>query len=491
MNFRVSRRWWVSIGTTVVLLALAWVVGTALAQEPGPEGAAELQEDVSLAAMVADKINYQGRLTDSVGAPLNGTFPMQFQIYDDATLGTMLWDSGTISVDVDHGLFNVELAVDPTDFNGQALWLRIYVDGDWLSPRQELVPVPYALSLRPGAEVQGPPPVPDGAVLDVEVDGFFTNGKAVLATTATGSAIFGDSAGGFGLRGYSENGNAVSTYSNAKTAGVFHSNEGYGIRVNTDGTHHYDHAGYFTSNMGYGVYAQSTENMGVRAEAGNVSGLSQAAGPVGVLGMGESGGVFASSGTSYGVYAITQSGTAVRGTSDSGDLIELHDGSPSNRRFRVDNAGNVYADGWYRGAGYLIGNADFAEMVLPGEEDLLPGDVLAIGSDGRMVRSSEPYETTVAGIYSTEPGFVAGSRLDEEGNPLEPEAIPLAVVGIVPVNVSAENGSIEPGDLLVASSTVGHAMRAGANPPVGTVLGKALEPLEAGTASILVLVTLQ
>jgi hypothetical protein len=63
-------------------------------------------------------------------------------------------------------------------------------------------------------------------------------------------------------------------------------------------------------------------------------------------------------------------------------------------------------------------------------------------------------------------------------------------VGIVPCKVSAENGPISPGDLLVTSSTPGHAMR-DADPAVGTVLGKALEEMPSGTGVIKVLVTLQ
>jgi hypothetical protein len=68
--------------------------------------------------------------------------------------------------------------------------------------------------------------------------------------------------------------------------------------------------------------------------------------------------------------------------------------------------------------------------------------------------------------------------------------IPMAVVGIVPCKVSAENGPVHPGDLLVTSGTPGHAMRDEA-PAVGTVLGKALEALDSGTGTIRVLVTLQ
>ncbi|MBU1749618.1 MAG: hypothetical protein KKA73_18190, partial [Chloroflexi bacterium] len=69
--------------------------------------------------------------------------------------------------------------------------------------------------------------------------------------------------------------------------------------------------------------------------------------------------------------------------------------------------------------------------------------------------------------------------------------VPLAVAGIVPVKASAENGPIQPGDLLVASATPGHAMKASPNPPVGTVIGKALAGLDAGSGLILMLAMLQ
>ncbi len=64
-------------------------------------------------------------------------------------------------------------------------------------------------------------------------------------------------------------------------------------------------------------------------------------------------------------------------------------------------------------------------------------------------------------------------------------------MGIVPCRVSAENGPIARGDLLVTAATPGHAMRAGENPPAGAVLGKAFGALEAGTGLIPVLVTLR
>jgi hypothetical protein len=52
----------------------------------------------------------------------------------------------------------------------------------------------------------------------------------------------------------------------------------------------------------------------------------------------------------------------------------------------------------------------------------------------------------------------------------------VALSGQVYVRVSLEGGAIEPGDLLVSSSTPGVAMRmAAAELALGTVLGKALE----------------
>jgi hypothetical protein len=56
--------------------------------------------------------------------------------------------------------------------------------------------------------------------------------------------------------------------------------------------------------------------------------------------------------------------------------------------------------------------------------------------------------------------------------------------------VDASYGSIRPGDLLTTSATPGHAMLA-YEPQPGTIVGKALEPLDTGTGVIKVLVTLR
>lgn len=127
-----------------------------------------------------------------------------------------------------------------------------------------------------------------------------------------------------------------------------------------------------------------------------------------------------------------------------------------------------------------------------GLENYAPGDLLVIDPSGqqRLSLSQSPYSTLVAGIYSTQPGVVASThRVDEA---LPSNEIPLAVVGIVPCKVIAENGPIAPGDLLVTSSTPGHAMKGtDRGRMLGAVVGKALEPMREGTGVIQVLVTLQ
>jgi len=138
-----------------------------------------------------------------------------------------------------------------------------------------------------------------------------------------------------------------------------------------------------------------------------------------------------------------------------------------------------------------VGGADFAESVAAAGErsQYQPGDLMAIDRSGRrsLTLTSVPYSTSVAGIYSTKPGVLASPYpLDDLRVKTE---IPLAVVGIVPCKVTAENGPIQAGDLLVTSSTAGHAMKGtDRNLMLGAIVGKALEPLSGDKGVIQVLV---
>ena len=62
----------------------------------------------------------------------------------------------------------------------------------------------------------------------------------------------------------------------------------------------------------------------------------------------------------------------------------------------------------------------------------------------------------------------------------------------MPTKVSAENGPIRRGDLLVTSSTPGYAMKGTDHSRMlGAVIGKAMGSLNSGTGVVEVLVSLQ
>ncbi len=114
--------------------------------------------------------------------------------------------------------------------------------------------------------------------------------------------------------------------------------------------------------------------------------------------------------------------------------------------------------------------------------------VISATQDRTVELSTEPYSTAVIGVYSTDPAFMGGGRyLDDDGNT---DMLPIGIVGIVPVKVSAENGPIRRGDMLTTSSIPGHAIRATEFVP-GSILGKAMGELEDGTGVIEVVLLLQ
>lgn len=177
---------------------------------------------------------------------------------------------------------------------------------------------------------------------------------------------------------------------------------------------------------------------------------------------------------------------AFENTAGGNILVGIASGA---NQFRVDGTGKVFANG-----GYQTGGADFAEsMAVAGDPTRYSaGDLLVIDSTAnrRLALAQQPYSTLVAGIYSTKPGMLGSTRTVDE--PVPHDEVPLAVVGIVPCKVTAENGAIQAGDLLVTSSTLGHAMKGtDRSKMLGAVVGKALEPLSSGEGTIQVLVTLQ
>jgi hypothetical protein len=134
---------------------------------------------------------------------------------------------------------------------------------------------------------------------------------------------------------------------------------------------------------------------------------------------------------------------------------------------------------------------DLAEWV-DSAEDLRAGTVviLDVKRPNHVMASTASYDTRVAGVISDRPGITLGEHADGK--------VLVATTGRVKIKVSANNGPINIGDLLVTSDQTGVAMKSNAvrirgvqvHRP-GTLIGKALEPLAQGTGEILVLLSLQ
>jgi len=157
---------------------------------------------------------------------------------------------------------------------------------------------------------------------------------------------------------------------------------------------------------------------------------------------------------------------------------------------------HVFGDGKVTGNLTVDGNIaakyqDMAEWV-PSSEQLPTGTVVVLDStkSNQVISSTQAYDTRVAGVISERPGIALG-----EGGPGK---VLVATTGRVLVQVDASKSPIHIGDLLVTSDIRGVAMK---SEPIkvggrlmhmpGTLIGKALEPLEKGSGKILVLLSLQ
>ena len=234
------------------------------------------------------------------------------------------------------------------------------------------------------------------------------------------------------------------------------------------------------SGSGVGVYAYSTSNNGLKGVSGSAAGVYATSTGTGFAGSALIATNTIAGGTALYAYGISSSSAAAVITNDSpsnGDIIQGW--NQAAVKFKVTTTGEVYAHGAFHPNGI-----DYSDR-LPAAPGLDAGDVVTIGADGLLHRSTHANATDVAGVYSTKPGVV-GQEDDETRT-----TIPVALAGVIPVKASGENGAIRAGDLLVSSSTPGRAMRAPPNPSPGSVIGKALAGLDHGTGEIAMLVMLR
>jgi len=281
-------------------------------------------------------------------------------------------------------------------------------------------------------------------------------GNGVYGTSTASDAVVGlaNAQGKAGVLGLAPNGNAV--------AGISDPVNGNGTGVFGEGK---VSGGSFISPQ-VGILANGVAGYalkGTSAQSDGVVGVANAKGKAGVLG-------------------LAPDGNAVAGISTNQTGIYGQGG-----QYAGYFQGNVAVTGDIQ----LTGGADCAEQF-----DILdvtacdPGTVMVINDTGALMRSQEEYDHRVAGVVSgagdLRPVILLDDQPDIEGRR------PIALIGKVFCKAIADGKAIEVGDLLTTSSVAGHAMKA--TDPLrgfGAVIGKALQPLPAGTGLIRILITRQ
>jgi hypothetical protein len=218
----------------VVCLLMALAVGLSQAQSPtGPlppntdgkqnekatTNAAKPAAALGLSGDLGPGFYYQGTLTEG-GVPVSGVRQMEFMLFDAASGGSQI--GGTIAQDVTvrKGQFSVILGWGSYPIDGRALWLAVQAKdsgGVWRDlGLQQILAVPYAMSLIPGAQINAQTSY-DGIYVSGIWDGVHAQSSVsdgnhgaiyARATSATDQAIAGNfatySPDGFGVVGTNE-----------------------------------------------------------------------------------------------------------------------------------------------------------------------------------------------------------------------------------------------------------------------------------------------
>jgi hypothetical protein len=473
-----------------LLLALAGGVSLGLAQGPKPpEKEGEPQGEVSIAATVGSKFSYQGVLKEN-NNPVTGSRDMTFRLYSDDTCATQVGvDIAKPGVEVANGFFSVEVEVDQGHFDGQGLWLEVDVGGTAIAC-QEILPVPYALSLRPGAMISSTGTVltlnssisgndgihiesagDDGVhVENADDDGIFINSAGddgVYVNYAGGDGIAVGSANKYGVWVYTAQDDAIRVEYAQNDGLVVHDALNHGIVIGNAGD--------------FGLYVMNNATEGVVVENAGWDG------------------VYVTSAVNRAVYANTSDPDHEWGLNTPDKLYvgtTMVSGGPLMLIAQNGDAANLEPGDVVVATGLGAPFADSpSPITLVRRADTASSQAVA----GVVYRRFEAKETVREHEYNGEISRYTDFDIHTTEGAIAPgEYLLIVVTGVCEVKVDAADGPIHPGDVLSVSNTQGLARRA--QPltlegvsfyPPGITFGTALEPLDEGTGLIHMLVTLR
>lgn len=471
-------------------------------------------------AQIPREINYQGVLLSLDREPVpDQEYKLTFKLYEE---DHPIWAEIHANVPVTGGHFQVMLgSIEPLFLPFDRLYFLGIQIGDnepELEPRMFMSPSPYSFRADDanrvgGFEVSGEPapgvlfPLGENGKFPASVLPASTNGNylkknradtsratiniplILITNLGNGDGINGRSIGGIGVSARSDNNDGVVGWTNASDkSGVYghsvkgigvtgRSTENYGVFGATFSTN-YNHAGVHGINNGSGpgvhavggntaIWAESVSGSGTAVKGrANGSGYGGWFWATGANGMGVNAQALATGG--IGIYAKGGSG-GYAGDFDGtirAHVVEITGGSDLSEKFDIDCDSNL---------------------------DIVPGMVVSIDSEnfGKLKVSAKAYDRKVAGIISGAGGVNPGMLMGQKNSEVD-GTFPVALTGRVYCIVDASYGAIEPGDLLTASDTPGHAMKVtDYNKAQGAIIGKAMSSLESGAGLVLVLVTLQ
>ena len=168
------------------------------------------------------------------------------------------------------------------------------------------------------------------------------------------------------------------------------------------------------------------------------------------------------------------------GVGNEGDLVVRN--GDGNQTIKLDGgSGDI-----------ILSNADAAEDFEVANAAQAPvGTVMVLAHDGRLEPCAGAYDHKVVGVVSGAGPYRPGIVLDRGETPDE-SRVPISVMGKVACRADATHGSIRVGDLLTTSPTTGCAMKAAdSSRAFGSIIGKALSPLEEGEDLVKMLISLQ